>query len=165
MNRDGPAWTARWASGLATTSGLARRNIMPAPYSQPPIGAEDGKPRLQVTEETDAIVAISLEGEWDMASAPLLTAQTQRALADEKHLILDLSRATFIDSSTINALIKTHATASDRGQRLVLQLATAANVERILEVSGIDHLIPRVSSRSGAIQIIQELEKTDDGSA
>jgi hypothetical protein len=47
----------------------------------------------------------------------------------------------------------------------VLQLATAANVERILEVSGIDHLIPRVSSRSGAIQIIQELEKTDDGSA
>jgi hypothetical protein len=39
----------------------------------------------------------------------------------------------------------------------VLQLATAANVERVLEVSGIDQLIPRVSSRAEAIQTIEQL--------
>ena len=55
--------------------------------------------------------------------------------------------------------------ASKQRQAVVLQLATAANVERILEVSGIDQLIPRASSRSRAIQIIQELANTDDGSA
>jgi anti-anti-sigma factor len=133
---------------------------MPAPHSHPPIGAGEGKPRLQVTEETDAIVAISLEGEWDMANAPLLTEQTQRALADDNHLILDLSHATFIDSSTINALIKTHEAVSERGQRLVLQLATADNIERVLEVSGIDQLIPRASSRTEAIETIHQFAKT-----
>ena len=129
---------------------------MPATHSQPWIGAGDGEARLQVTEETDAIVAISLEGEWDMANAALLNEKTEQALDNDKHLILDLSRATFIDSSTLHALVKTHATASERGQRLVLQLATAANVERILEVSGIDQLIPRVSSRAEAIQTIEQ---------
>jgi anti-sigma B factor antagonist len=130
--------------------------MLPLP-AEPPIGAGDGKARLQVAAETDAIVVISLEGEWDMANAAQLSEQTEQALAGDKHLILDLSRATFIDSSTIHALVKTHATASERRQRLVLQLATAANVERILEVSGIDQLIPRVSSRAEAIQTIEQL--------
>jgi anti-anti-sigma factor len=134
---------------------------VPAPHSQPPIGAGDGESRLQATAETDAIVAISLEGEWDMANAALLTEETQRALADDKHLILDLSRATFIDSSTIHIVIKTHEGASERGQWLVLQLATADNVGRILEVSGIDHVIPRASSRTEAIEIIEQLAKAN----
>ena len=65
----------------------------------------------------------------------------------------------------LHTLVKTHEAASKQRQAVVLQLATAAIVERILEVSGIDQLIPRASSRSGAIQIIQELANTDDGSA
>jgi anti-anti-sigma factor len=133
---------------------------MPPPHAQPPIRAGDGEPRLQVTQETDAVVAISLEGEWDMANAALLSEQTERALADDNHLILDLSRATFIDSSTIHALIKSKDAASKRGQRLVLQLGTADNVERILEISGIDHLVPRASSRTEAIETIEQLAKT-----
>jgi anti-anti-sigma factor len=134
---------------------------MLATDSQPWIRAGDGEARLQVTEETDAIVAISLEGEWDMANADVFTEQIEQVLDDQKHLILDLSRATFIDSSTIHTLIKTHEVASKQGQAVVLQLATAASVERILEVSGIDQLIPRASSRSGAIQIIEELAAAD----
>jgi anti-sigma B factor antagonist len=138
---------------------------MPATHSQPSIRAGDGEARLLVSRETDGVVVISLEGEWDMANAALLSEKTEQALDDQKHLILDLSHATFIDSSTIHTLVKTHEAASKQRQAVVLQLATAASVERILEVSGIDQLIPRASSRSRAIQIIQELANTDNRSA
>jgi anti-anti-sigma factor len=138
---------------------------MRAKDSQPWIHAGDSGARLLVSQETDGIVVISLEGEWDMANAALLSEQTEHGLDHHQHLILDLSRASFIDSSTIQTLVKTHEAASKQRQAVVLQLATAANVERILEVSGIDQLIPRASSRSRAIQIIQELANTDGGSA
>jgi anti-sigma B factor antagonist len=133
---------------------------MPATHSQPSIRAGDGEARLLVSRETDGVVVISLEGEWDMANADVFTEQIEQVLDDQKHLILDLSHATFIDSSTIHTLVKTHEAASKQRQAVVLQLATAANVERILEVSGIDQLIPRASSRTEAIETIDQFAKT-----
>ena len=122
-----------------------------------PLDHAGGEARLQVTHETERIAAISLEGEFDLTNSTLVMEQAEQTLDDHDHLIIDLSHATFIDSSTIRALVQTHNAAVKRGQVVVLQLATAATVERVLQVSGIDELLPRGTTRREAIQIVEQL--------
>ena len=74
-----------------------------------------------------------------------------------KHLILDLSQATFIDSSVINALFDAHRQAKERGRLAVLQLGTAAIVELVLKLSEIERVLPRVHTRAEAIDTIRSL--------
>src|SRR6187200_2060071 len=111
----------------------------------PTFGDDTGK--VHVRPETDNIVAISLEGELDRANSFLISEQAEQALDEDKHLILDLSGASFIDSSTIHALVQAQNAAAKQGQVIVLQLGTAATVERALQLSGIDQLVPRAGTR------------------
>ena len=91
--------------------------------------------RVVVTPETGEIVAIRLEGEFDLATTPPVLEEAQRRLDDHKHLILDLNGSTFIDSSVINVIIRTHRAASERGLVAVLELAANAVVERAVDIS------------------------------
>jgi anti-anti-sigma factor len=121
----------------------------------PTFGDDTGK--VHVRPETDNIVAISLEGEFDRANSFLISEQAEQALDEDKHLILDLSGASFIDSSTIHALVQAQNAAAKQGQVIVLQLGTAATVERALQLSGIDQLVPRAGTRGEAVQTLQRL--------
>jgi anti-sigma B factor antagonist len=106
--------------------------------------------------ETDEIVALCLEGEFDMATAPCIAEQSEHVLANNNHLILDLSQATFIDSSVIAALLAAHRQAKSRGRLAVLQLGTAAIVELALELSRVERVIPRTHTRAEAIDTIKQ---------
>jgi len=124
----------------------------------PTFGDDTGK--VHVWPETDNIVAISLEGEFDRANSFLISEQAEQALDEDKHLILDLSGASFIDSSTIHALVQAQNAAAKQGQVIVLQLGTAATVERALQLSGIDQLVPRAGTRGEAVQTLQRLAQS-----
>lgn len=124
--------------------------------------------RVVVTPETGEIVAIRLEGEFDLATTPPVFEEAQRRLDDHKHLILDLNGSTFIDSSVINVIIRTHRAASERGLVAVLELAANAVVERAVDISGITQIVPRTYSRADAIQTIHraaESSAVEDGSS
>jgi anti-sigma B factor antagonist len=129
------------------------------PRTQPglPTSFGDSEGTLHVTQETDDIVAISLEGEFDMTTSPLLVEQAERALDDRQHLILDLSDATFIDSSMLNAVLRTHRAATARGRVAVLQLGSAAVVDRVIALTGIERVLPRTDNRADAVRTIHEL--------
>ena len=111
---------------------------------------------IRVVSETAEIDAISLEGDFDMANAPAFDEEVDRALEGGKELILDLSEATFIDSTIINALFRATQAAGEKEQAIVLQLGTAAIVERALELVEIERLLPRAHDRQEAVRIIQE---------
>lgn len=115
---------------------------------------------LHVFTETDEIAALCLEGEFDLSNAPQIIAEGERLLADDKQVILDLSEATFIDCSVINALSRVGAEARKTGRVVVLQLGTAAIVERVIEVTNIERVLPRASTRSQAIATIHELQRS-----
>jgi anti-sigma B factor antagonist len=106
--------------------------------------------------QTDEIVAVSLEGEFDMANAPALVEQIDQAILSDQHLIIDLSEATFIDTTVINALFYAAKTAKAQQRTVVLQLGTAPIVERVIEITEIDQVVPRVSTRADAVQIIKQ---------
>ena len=115
---------------------------------------------LHVFAETDGIAGLCLEGEFDLGNAPQIIEEAERLLADEKQVILDLSEATFIDSSVIHALFRVGAEAKKSGRHVVLQLGTAAIVERVIEFSKIDRVLPRVSTRPEALDTIRQLQRS-----
>jgi anti-anti-sigma factor len=114
---------------------------------------------LQVFAETNEIAVLCLEGEFDLANAPQIIEQGERLLADDKQLILDLSDATFIDASVIDALSRLGAEASKNGRTVVLQLGTAPIVERVIQICNIDRVLPRAHTRPEAIDTIRQLQR------
>ena len=110
---------------------------------------------IRIARETDHIVAIRLEGEFDLSTAPRLGEEFDRALSRESDLILDLSDATFIDSHVVNALFRASKAVGGRGRTIVLQLGTEAIVERVLEIAGIESMLGRAHSRAEAIEMIR----------
>jgi anti-anti-sigma factor len=113
---------------------------------------------LHVVAETEEIVALCLEGDFDLANASQIIEEGERLLG-ARHLILDLGRATFIDSAVIHALFQVAAEAKRRRRVVVLQLGTAAIVERLIEVSGMDRVIARTKTRLEAIDRIRQLHQ------
>jgi anti-anti-sigma factor len=111
-----------------------------------------------VFAETDEIAGLCLAGEFDMANAPQIIEEGERLLADDNQVIVDLSDATFIDASVIHALVRVGAEARKDGRVVVLQLGTAAIVERVIEISNIERVLPRARTRPEAIDTIDQLQ-------
>lgn len=111
-------------------------------------------PVVDVVKVTDEITAIDLEGELDIANAPEVIRQAQRLLGDGRHLIINLSDATFIDSSIVNALFTVNAAAAGQDRRCVLQFGTHPGVERVLSITGADRKLACAPSRQKAIDLI-----------
>ena len=111
---------------------------------------------VHAVQETDEIVALCLEGDFDMTNTPAFVAQIDHALIMEnKHLIIDLSQATFIDSAVINALFHAARRAKTNDRTVVLQLGAAPIVERAIEITKIDQVLSRVSARPDAVETIR----------
>ena len=114
---------------------------------------------LQVVPATDEIAVLCLEGEFDRANAPRIIEEGDRIIGDGKHLIVDLSASTFIDSSVINALFHLGDQAMTERRVAVMQLGTAAIVERVIELTRIERVLPRTATRQEAIETVERLER------
>ena len=111
---------------------------------------------IRVLPETDEIVAISLEGDFDLSNAAAFGKEVAQVLGNRDNLILDLSEATFIDSSVVHVLVRASQAVDGSDRTVVLQLGTAAIVERVLEISRIEEVLPRAHDRQEAVRLIQQ---------
>jgi anti-sigma B factor antagonist len=92
-------------------------------------------------EETPAGLRIVVVGEVDLNSHPELEAvSTQAAAAAPGDITVDLSEATFIDSTMLGFLAKLHTSVTDSGHELTL-LAPQRAVLRALNVVGFDRVM------------------------
>ena len=68
-------------------------------------------------------------------------------------MIVDLSGASFIDSAVLGALIASHreAASDDRGWALVVGNGSGAAVRRILQLTGLDEVMPVYPSLGEAL--------------
>jgi anti-anti-sigma factor len=123
-------------------------------------GPSERDAAICVDSETDGIVVVCLEGDFDLTNAPQLRDHIDCALETGKDLIVDLSETTFIDSSVISVLFDGAKAVAGRDQTLALQVATAPIVERALELVAIERVLPRARSRSEAVQMIQQKAAT-----
>jgi anti-anti-sigma factor len=127
--------------------------------SASPFGSDNHNGAIRVVQETDEIVAICLEGDFDLANAPRLRDEIDRLLEGRNDLIVDLSKATFVDSSVINVLLQASKAARGRN-RMVLQLGTATIVERALELANMWLVLQRADDRQEAVRIVRQQTET-----
>lgn len=113
---------------------------------------------LRLESQEGDIVCLVVVGEFDLANAASIEQEAEGVIRAGNHLIVDLSEATFVDSSVIAALFSVAKHAMARRRIAVLQLGTAAIVERALEVSCIERVLPRADTRSNAHRAIRDLE-------
>ena len=81
-------------------------------------------------------VDLTLAGEWEPVFATL-------ADSDPTAVVVDLSAATFVDSSVLGVFVRLHRTVSARGGELTM-IGAEGPVARAISLAGIDRLIPVV---------------------
>ena len=96
-------------------------------------GDGGGNARMTATVESPESVTVILEGELDIASVELIRRGIEPYLADSpQHVVFDLARLQFMDSSGIALLIEV----SNRVGSVQIRNATPI-VRRVLEVTGL----------------------------
>ena len=95
-----------------------------------------------------SFTVIPLAGESDAYRAPRIRSELVSALADPSPLVVDLSDATFIDSSVVGVLLEGLAESEKRERPLFLLLPddSAPEVHRLFELTGLASLLPVVRS-------------------
>jgi anti-anti-sigma factor len=98
---------------------------------------------MQIESETldGGIVGIKLAGRMDVQGAQEIDLKFTAYTARQRAVVVDMSAVDFLASIGIRTLLLTAKAISQRGGKMVL-LNPDANVTHILEMAGIDTLIP-----------------------
>jgi anti-anti-sigma factor len=89
-----------------------------------------------------AVHTIALAGELDLATADEVEQELLRVEAsDAASIVLDLSGLTFMDSTGVRLLVSADARSRADERRLSLRRGPAS-VQRVMELSGVDELLP-----------------------
>ncbi|MER6434377.1 STAS domain-containing protein [Streptomyces sp900105245] len=99
--------------------------------------------RLEVTSATaEGVTVVSVSGEIDHTSAgPLVHALEPDAVGEQPRVIVDMRQVSFMDSTGINVLLTAHRNLAKAGGWLRLA-DLQASVMRILDIVGVDHILP-----------------------
>jgi anti-sigma B factor antagonist len=107
--------------------------------------------RGEVLDEHGAIVAV--DGELDVATAPQLDAViTDLIRAGHRHLVIDLTHATFLDSYAMGTLLYAIAPLRHDSSAAVVLAGVNGLVARPLAVSGIGAMFTIVPTRAAAVE-------------
>ena len=100
------------------------------------------------------VLLVVVRGEHDIYTAPALRDRLDEALGrDPTGVIIDLSGATFLDSSILGALLEARRQALEKTLGYVVCLGEnpEPGVARILEITGLVPVFPVVRSREEAL--------------
>jgi anti-sigma B factor antagonist len=100
---------------------------------------------------------VEVEGELDMATVGDLQDALDAPLRDDSpRVIVDLEGCGFIDSTGIRTLVSIHSALGGRdGNKRALAIVSGENeVRRVLNITGIDALIPIFADRKAAMSFL-----------
>ena len=98
---------------------------------------------------------IELGGEVDLYTAPEFKERMVQVIEEgKKHVVVDLSKATFIDSTTLGVLVGGVKRLRPAGGSLAL-VCTDQNITKIFEITGLDRVFPIHGSREEALQAVK----------
>src|ERR671932_2222713 len=99
------------------------------------------------------VVVVSVAGEHDIYTAPTLREHLEEALGRGGGIVVDLTEATFVDSSVLGALLDARRRALDAGQGFVVCVGAAVEPggQRILDITGLVPVLPVLAGSDEAI--------------
>ncbi len=95
----------------------------------------DGLLIVRQVDEGD-VVRLSLHGELDLSNAKTLEKSLQEVLASGRHVLIDLAKLEFLDSTGINLLVM--AMKDQEAGRLTFLPSESPGVCRLLRLTGLD---------------------------
>jgi len=100
------------------------------------------------------VAVVVVEGEHDVYTAPMLSEQLEELLNEGLPLVVDLTPATFVDSSVLRVLLETRRQADERGIGFAVALGQeeSAPVRRVLDITGLIPVLAVHSGRDDAIE-------------
>lgn len=104
-------------------------------------------------ERTDSeLVVLTVSGEHDLSTAPDLRRRLDGLLSEGTATVVDLSPATFIDSSILGVILDGRRRAADAEVGFAVVHTNGADaVDRVLEVTGLRAELPVHAEREEAI--------------
>jgi anti-sigma B factor antagonist len=100
-------------------------------------------------------VVLSVAGELDLATAPLLQEELERAMSAAEAVVIDLSGLGFIDSSGLRILVRAERELRALGRQLVLVRGSRA-VDRVFQLTSLDRYFSWGDSPSAALSTALE---------
>jgi anti-sigma B factor antagonist len=97
---------------------------------------------------------VELEGEFDLDTVPEIDRFLRRALGPlyhQEHLVIDLTRTTFIDSSFIGFVVRLSAAQRAKRRELLL-VRPVGQVRRVLALVGLPNMVPVFESVEAALE-------------
>ncbi len=106
---------------------------------------------------------LSISGEHDLSTAPELRRRLGNLIAESDAVVVDLSRATFVDSSVLGAILDARRRADDAGLGFaVAHPGGDDSVGRVLEITGLRAELPVHFGRDEAMAAASNsLERAD----
>ena len=112
-------------------------------------------------QQSNGVSVLMLEGEHDVYTAPSVVERIESCLSEGAPMVVDLTGASFIDSSILRALI----VARNGSQEKNLGFAVCVNhsedsaIQRVFEVARAGDLFPVLSSQAEAIEKVRSMGK------
>jgi len=108
---------------------------------------------IELEAAADDVLVVAVEGEHDIYTAPVLRQRLDEALATGGGIVVDLTGATFVDSSVLGALLDARRRALDAGHGYVVCVGETVEpgVQRILDITGLVPVLPVLRTRDEAV--------------
>ncbi|MBA3420425.1 MAG: STAS domain-containing protein [Thermoleophilaceae bacterium] len=114
--------------------------------------------QIQDQEVDSETHVIELGGEIDLYTAPEFKERMAEIIEEGKtRVIVDLSQATFIDSTTLGVLVGGVKRLRPAGGSLTL-VCTDENITKIFEITGLDRVFPIHASRDEALADVADAD-------
>jgi anti-sigma B factor antagonist len=110
--------------------------------------AGDAAQAFEVVDlQSDKVAGVAVRGEVELATAPALTVALEEGIRRSSGaFVVDLVAVDFLDSSGVACLVRARALLG-RDNRALALVCPPGNVRRVLELTGIDELVPVYGSR------------------
>jgi anti-sigma B factor antagonist len=105
-------------------------------------------------DRADGVAVMIVEGEHDVYTAPSLNERLDVLLTEGLPFVIDLTEATFVDSSVLRVLLEARRRADERGIGFAVALSTDEKgpVRRVLDITGLVPVLPVHVGRDAAVE-------------
>src|SRR4051812_43748531 len=105
-----------------------------------------------VLRPRQGVAIVECRGDHDLTTSKELEALLAEVIAENDLVVINLSEATFVDSSFLHNLVKAGRLARRSGSTMRLQLGSAPVVRTALSSSGLLTVLDEVSTRDEALE-------------
>jgi anti-anti-sigma factor len=97
---------------------------------------------------------VQLRGEHDLRSAARLEREIANVITPGCRLIVDLTDATFVDSSTMNVVLRAHDYVEELGGKMAIASTVGSEPRRVIELLNLPHDMAGYDSTDEALNAV-----------